>query len=291
MAKVSICIPSYNNPTGIRRLLGSIKSQTFTDYEVILTDDSTDDQVELVTKEMEIPALFYYKNEKSLGAASNWNKAVSYAAGEYIKMMHHDDFFTGPDSLAQFVALLDENPEAVLAFSGTVQVEKDRQFSRCISDEQLALITQDFRNLFLGNYIGAPSATIYRKNKEEYDSRLSWLVDVEYYMRLLANGSFAYTTKPLISIGVSADQLTEKCRDDGALNMFEYGVVFKEFGLISEARFRQHLIQIGLKYKQSFEKLKEYGITEKEYKAAALRKKKEELKFLLGVVKRKFTGK
>lgn len=306
MAKVSVCIPAYNNPEGIRRLLNSIKSQSFTDYEVIITDDSKGGEVEDVVKEVDMPGLFYYKNEKSLGAASNWNKAVSYATGDYIKMMHHDDWLTDSDSLGQFVALLEEDPKAVLAFSGTVQVEKDRQFSRCISDEQLALITADWRNLFLGNYIGAPSATIYRKNREEYDRRLSWLVDVEYYMRLLSKETegaktadppgkgtecyFAYTKAPLTSIGVGEIQMTERCIHNAQINKFEYSTVFQEFGLKEEKVYRDHLMKIFLNYKLKYKDIKPCQIGRIEFLKASLLYKWKNALFLAGVAKRKLFG-
>ena len=42
MVKVSICVPAYKNPVGVERLLESIKVQSFTDYEVVVTDDSPD---------------------------------------------------------------------------------------------------------------------------------------------------------------------------------------------------------------------------------------------------------
>ena len=46
MVKVSICVPAYKNPVGVERLLESIKVQSFTDYEVVVTDDSPDGSVE-----------------------------------------------------------------------------------------------------------------------------------------------------------------------------------------------------------------------------------------------------
>ena len=42
MVKVSICVPAYKNPVGVERLLESVKVQSFTDYEVVVTDDSPD---------------------------------------------------------------------------------------------------------------------------------------------------------------------------------------------------------------------------------------------------------
>lgn len=303
MPRVSICVPAYGNAAGIARLLSSIKEQEFTDYEVVLTDDSPDDSVKAVVRESGVRNLHYHKNETRLGASANWNEAVGKSGGEYIKMMHHDDWFSSPESLSGFVELLDQAPEAALAFSGTWQVTlTDRadgwgarpgkeRFSRCIGGEQKELLSQDWRNLFLGNYIGAPSAVIYRRNGMEFEGRLTWVMDTEYYMRLLQkNPHFSCTKEPLVCIGVSQDQLTEQCRTDGALNVFEYGFLFEEFGLKTEKRYRDRLIAVALKYDMPWSAVEGYGILRSEYRAAAQKKKKKDFIFLLGVAKRRLFG-
>lgn len=291
MPKVSICVPAYGNPEGIRRLLASIKEQDFTDYEVVLTDDSPDDSVKAAALSAGMEGLHYHKNETRLGATGNWNEAVRRAKGEYIKMMHHDDWFSRPDSLGCFVKLLDDAPKAALAFCGSWQVTLGQpadRFARCISDENEALIREDWRNLFLGNYIGAPSATIYRKNDQEYEPKLTWVMDMEYYMRLLEKQPEIVCTKdPLVCIGVSENQLTEECRVDGGLNIFEYGFLFLEFRLAGEKRYRERLIEVALEFKQPYSALEPYGIPKQEYDTALRKKKKENLHFLLGVAKRK----
>lgn len=327
MPKVSICVPAYGNPEGIRRLLDSVAAQSYQDYEVVLTDDSADESVRRAVQEAGLCRLRYQKNEIRLGASGNWNEAVRLAEGDYIKMMHHDDWFTDGDSLGRFVRMLDENPEATLAFSGTWQVtlpERDlaaqepeegaaagkgaqraglgdpkaakdsirpQRFARGISPEQESLIRQDWRNLFLGNYIGAPSATIYRRNPQAYETRLTWVMDMEYYMRLLAKQPrFACTIDPLVCIGVSGGQLTEQCREDGELNMFEYGFLFEEFGLGTKEAYRRKLIDVALSYDQPYGALERYGISKEEYQRALRAKKKEDFKFLLGVAKQKLLG-
>lgn len=291
MPKVSICVPAYGNPEGIRRLLASIKEQDFTDYEVILTDDSPDDSVKAAALGAGMEGLHYHKNETRLGATGNWNEAVRRAEGEYIKMMHHDDWFSRPDSLGSFVKLLDDAPGAALAFCGSWQVTLGQpadRFARCISNENEALVREDWRNLFLGNYIGAPSATIYRKNDQEYEPKLTWVMDMEYYMRLLEKQPEIVCTKdPLVCIGVSENQLTEECRGDGRLNIFEYGFLFLEFKLAGEKRYRDRLIEVALEFKQPYSALEPYGIPKREYDIALRKKKKENFHFLLGVAKRK----
>ncbi len=264
--KVSICIPTYENPEGITRLLESILTQIYTDYEVIITDDSKTDRVQDAVQDIldtfvsygmgenRSRKIRYIRNETPQGAVANWNKAISYAGGEFIKLMHHDDWFTDEMCLKMMVELLEQNPEVDLIFTGTYQVPKGGvdKTARGISPEDAALIRSDFRNLFLGNTIGAPSAVLVRSSALKihdivYDTNLTWLVDEEYYMQVLShNPKFAYTDRPLISIGLSEDQLTEKVGDDQKLLRYEYKYVYDKYGLKSEACYREKLRQIRL---------------------------------------------
>lgn len=156
MPFVSICIPCYNNPEDVQRLLNSIADQTFRNFEVILSDDSADDAIEklvsgfaedhgylLQTLPSSAPSvnssygkteghgtlqpprvpltIRYHRNTKPLGPIFNWNAAIRSASGDYIKIMFSDDWFTSKESLATFVQLLDDHPAAALAFSGSRQ--------------------------------------------------------------------------------------------------------------------------------------------------------------------------
>lgn len=282
MGKVSICIPAYNNAKAVSRLLRSIKEQDFEDYEVVITDDSTGDEVSLLVEDTE--NIRYYRNETRLGATANWNKAMSKCKGGYIKMMHHDDWFTDAHSLSELVRLLEEHPEADIAFCGTRQAEDNKCFDRHIWHSDLLLIEEDYRNLFLGNTIGAPSATIYRSSAGVYDENLTWLVDMEFYMGILKNNPcFCYTEKPLISIGVSKEQLTEECRDDHEINIREYGYIYNKYGLSGQKRYKDKLLQVLMDNEASYNEAKVYGITKSEYSKAKIRKLKSKAEWKLGI--------
>ena len=302
MAKVSICIPAYKNPVGVCRLLESVRIQDYRDFEVIVTDDSPDDSVEKAVRaatDAGVPGISYFRNRERKGATGNWNEAVRHAQGEYIKIMHHDDWFTDETCLGRFVSMLEEHPEADLAFCGTRQVTltKDgkrtgEQFDRTITPEHMRMIKEDWRSLYIGDYIGAPSATIYRKCAPEYEEKLTWIVDVEFYMHLLSkNPALVQTDDPLISIGVSENQLTESCRTNGELNIFEYLFVMERYGLAKEPKFREKLIQIALKYKMPYALIAPGGIPKAEYQRAAAKKRRADFIFYLKVAKRKLTGK
>lgn len=112
--KVSICIPTYNNAEEVERLLQSISVQEYKDYEVNISDDSTNNAIEQLVAQY--PHIHYIHNQKPYGHIFNWNKAIQMAQGEYIKIMFSDDWFTEPNSLGEFVKLLEANPKAMLAF-------------------------------------------------------------------------------------------------------------------------------------------------------------------------------
>ncbi len=128
---VSICIPAYNQTVYLRKVLNSIIEQDFNDYEIIITDDTPDDSIKKLIDEFDFQGrLKYFKNHSALGTPENWNEAIRKAGGEYIKIMHHDDFFTYNHSLAEFVKMLDENPECDFAFSSSLNLDKEFQDSK-----------------------------------------------------------------------------------------------------------------------------------------------------------------
>jgi len=231
--KVSVCIPAYKQPVFFRRTLESVFEQTFKDYEVIITDDSPDDSIRCLVSEFgEDPRIRYFKNSATLGSPANWNEAINRASGEYVKILHHDDWFVDCDSLAAFVGLLDDNPQADFAFSASIvssMNKKDRVAAPNM--HQLQSIRENPSILFYGNLIGAPSATIYRKKVQlQFDIRLKWLVDLDFYIRLLqGNGIFIFHAVPLVCTTDEAPhQITNECIANSKLQIFEYVCLYNK---------------------------------------------------------------
>lgn len=236
MCKVSICIPAYNSVSLIKRLLDSIDIQSYKDYEVVITDDSNTDDVRTYVNSLGNSKIRYYKNSRQLGATANCNEVISKASGEYIKIMHHDDWFTDCNSLGNFVKMLDDNLEADIAFSGTNQVCGANVMSRYIADDKVKALHRSYRTLYDGNWIGAPSATIMRNKGFFFDTKLKWLVDVELYLRILGrNPKFAYTNEPLVSIGVGDLQLSRSCEYNWKLQAEEYNYILRKLRLYKYA--------------------------------------------------------
>ncbi len=234
MPKVSICIPTYKQVDYLRKTLNSVLAQDFHDYELIITDDSSDDSVENLLKEFDFKGkLKYYRNTVSLGSPANWNYSLKQASGDYLKILHHDDFFTSENSLSKFVKFLDNNPSASFAFSGTVIdliLLKTKKIHSC-SNKQFSKMLKQPDRLFFSNYIGAPSATIIRKDSLlMFDESMKWLVDVDWYMQLIfQNPNVIFSKEPLIcTVHGGEGQVTQAVYTDKEVQVKEHVYLFEK---------------------------------------------------------------
>jgi glycosyltransferase involved in cell wall biosynthesis len=231
--KVSICIPAYLQTEYLKKTLESVCIQTFQDYEVIMTDDSPDDSVLRLLETFSLgEKLKYSKNSVRLGSPQNWNECISRASGEYIKLLHHDDWFPSPDSLARYVCMLDESPSSDFAFSATsVFHSKEGIFTtNCPDAEWLKKLSEDPSILFFGNLIGAPSATIYRRNTSmQYDPKIKYVVDIEFYVRMLIRSpQFQFCPDSLICTTSDAAHQVTADYQNNKRELFEFAYLYNK---------------------------------------------------------------
>lgn len=251
--KVSICIPTYNQPELFERTLQSVLDQDFLDYEIIITDDSPNNLVELIVKKhLPHTKIKYYKNKTLKGPPDNWNEAISKASGEYIKILHHDDWFSQENSLSQFVKGLDENPESDFCFSSTYACNVDGGILRLhsITNKQAKDLQKDGTILFLGNIIGSPSVVIYRReNLEKYDPNMKWLVDIDMYIRALNKTTFIYLKEPLtFTTSISTHQVTNISENNKEIELYEYLYLYNKIHSKSQNDLLGQLQKIFYKY-------------------------------------------
>lgn len=209
---ISICIPAYKNVVYLERLLRSIQSQAFQDFEVVVTDDSPDTAVrELTDRYQSLLPIRYFRNEIALGSPANWNAAIAHAKGQWIKIMHDDDWFADEQSLAVFANAIQQTTASFI-FSGfvNVQLETGAEQPFVISNTQEQMLRQNPLYLFRANYIGHPSTTLIKNElKQWFDETVKWVVDFEFYIRVLRAYDFYAIKQPLIQIGIGSEQITK----------------------------------------------------------------------------------
>ena len=229
---ISICIPAYERPALLKRLLDSIAKQVFKDFEVIITDDSsTRDNEELLFNTPYKFSIHYQRNTRPLGTPANWLEGIKHASGQWIKIMHDDDWFTNQYALENFAAQLDEGADVL--FSGYYSHdERSNQIkNKTISLPLFQSIKKDPYRLFANNFIGPPSVVLFRRSMQElYDPNLKWLVDLEAYVRMLRRYSCRYISLPLITMSYNDSQVTNSCFRNPEVEVPEALFFYKKHG-------------------------------------------------------------
>lgn len=129
---VSIGLPNHNGGRFLSRALGSLLDQDYEDFEIVVCDNaSTDDSLEVTQAfAREDQRVRVHRQTENRGAAWNFNQAFHLSRGEYFKWAAHDDMYE-PSFLRRCVEALDQDPEVVLAYTQTVDIdEEDRPIAK-----------------------------------------------------------------------------------------------------------------------------------------------------------------
>lgn len=216
--KISICIPVYQKPEYVIRAIQSIAKQDHKNVEIILSDDSPSSDLKLAIQpyisELDIK---YYHNQPALKSPINWNNALDKATGDFYMLLHQDDWLESEKALSTFLKAFSDNPSVGFVFCKNTAIQPDGQV---ITLQAIRSLLKDMSkrplHILRANVIGPPSNTMLRKEISiRYDESYIWLVDVDYYVQLLAKGyQYHYLDQHLVSIGLHEDQTTVFCRNN-----------------------------------------------------------------------------
>ncbi len=133
--KVSIGLPVYNGQKFISEAIESVLAQTFEDFELIICDNASTDQTEKICREYanKDRRIRYYRNEKNLGVAYNFNHTFELSCGEYFKMVAADEGIE-PEFMKKAVEVLDNNPSVVNVCARYIQYDEIQNSVRYRSD-------------------------------------------------------------------------------------------------------------------------------------------------------------
>lgn len=120
MPRLSIGLPIYNGENYAEAAIVSLLGQTYTDFELIIADNGSTDRTEEICRKYaaQDSRIRYFRHEKNLGAAYNFNFTFAKATADYFKWASHDDVLA-PRYLECCVEALDNNPDVVLSHTLT----------------------------------------------------------------------------------------------------------------------------------------------------------------------------
>lgn len=202
---VSIVVPVHSMEGAsyfLQRNLYSIAAQTYKNYEIVISDDSEDDQLEKYILGLPLP-IKYFKNQEDKGMANNTNHGLDRATGDLTKILFLDDYFSHSTSLEEIVRYF--SPQAWwLATGCTHTMDGVHYFNNHVpyfSDSE--------------NTIGSPSViTLRTEIKIRFDPNFSWVLDLDLYKQLYRKyGKPKIYDQPNVVIGIGLHQMTNILSD------------------------------------------------------------------------------
>lgn len=231
---VSVCIPAYRQPALLLRAVRSVLCQENCEFEIVITDDSPDGEVQSALGElMTHPWVNYFKNAQRLGAVANWNESLRRASGDVIKVLHHDDWLDSPNSLAELVEpILSGRAAVTFCACRAMRVDESELFEHRSPAVDLADLGRSTDGLAFSNFLGPPSVVAFdRALGIEFDTRYTWLSDVDFYIRAIRTARYRYEYVNKLLVNTTAEsplQLSRDCENNRILTLVEYVTLFSE---------------------------------------------------------------
>ena len=215
---ISICIPAYKKPEYVVRAIQSILKQSYKKIEIIISDDSPNEDIKIAIQpyisDIDIK---YYHNQPALKSPINWNNALDKATGDYVILLHQDDWLHDAHALEIYLHSFLNQPEVGFVFCKNTAIQPDGvQLNLQAIKSLLGDMNQKPHHILRANVIGPPSNVMLKRSIPiRYDENYIWLVDADYYVQLLDAGySYKYLDQHLVSIGLHEDQTTVFCRNN-----------------------------------------------------------------------------
>jgi len=217
---ISILVPTYNLGDNsllyLEENLSSINSQTYDNIEIVISDNSTDDEVKNFVDNFpfrEDIKVSYYRCTRGAGhsGVANTNNAWDKSTGDYIKSLPQDDKFFSDEAVRLIVDTLETH--GWCAFKSICQ--KDAEDSYYSYEGNFPRNSPSYpQDLLKGlNYIGGPASVAWRNTELRLDESLRWLNDVDLYYRFWKTWgphAIIQSEDPLISIRVRQGALSNE---------------------------------------------------------------------------------
>jgi glycosyltransferase involved in cell wall biosynthesis len=205
MALISVIIPVYNGEKTIRETIESVLNQTFSDFELIVINDGSQDLTLDIIANIEDTRLkiFSYPNA---GQAVSRNRGFSHASGEFIAFLDADDLWI-PDKLESQLKALQEHPNAAVAYSWTNFID---EMGHYLCNSSNRTVNGDaYAELLLYNFLDSGSNPLIRRQALAqvggFDKELVPAEDWDMYLRLAARYHFVAVPLPQILYRVSTN--------------------------------------------------------------------------------------
>jgi glycosyltransferase involved in cell wall biosynthesis len=230
---VSVCLPTFQRSGLLAGCLRSILGQTFTDFEVIVSDNASTDDTEAVARSFADDRVRYRRNDRNIGPFPNMNHAISLARGDLVVVAHDDDLYL-PEFLEREVAIMRSDERVGMVHSAVYQIDAAGRRERVVRAYPRTRVLPGraaFVRFLRGHDVCCSSVMVRRRLYDEagtFDPRFK-TADFELWLRLALRGDVGYVARPLVEMRVHAERGTSEVTPerwyDEFVEIMEEGIV------------------------------------------------------------------
>lgn len=210
----SVTIPAFKSRF-LKESIESVLAQTYTNFELIIVNDGSPDDLDSIVSSLDDPRIRYYKNEMGFGGHNvvlNWNKCLDYCTGDYMICMGDDDKLL-PCCLEEYVKLIKQFPGLNVYHAWTQIIDESSRIismtpDRGILESCYSLMWHRIkgRRQFIGDYLFKVDRL--RTMGGFYYLPYAWGSDDITVWRAALDGGIANGQVPMFQFRISALQIS-----------------------------------------------------------------------------------
>jgi|GEM_PF-1149730 len=249
--RISVVIPLFNGKTFIERTLQSVLEQTFNDFEIVIVNDGSTDEGDIVAENfLKATNFSNYKMIHSVnkGHAFAANLGAQKATGEFLAFLDADDCFE-KEKLKKMYLEINQNPQLDVIFSRFRFIDlNDNLLSRQNLNQVFSSEKFWIQLIEKGNLVyGSNSGVLVRRSKflkqNGYDESLIACEDWDLWIRLAFDGEFGFINEDLTRIRVHSNN---QSKNKTLMLKYQLQVVEKHLSLISDHKLSKKNIALML---------------------------------------------
>lgn len=203
---VTVGIPTFNRAALLAETIESVRSQTFTDFRLVISDNASTDATSEVVRSFGDERIKYVRSERNVGALANFNRLIALAGTEFLVLLPDDDILY-PSHLEECVSLLRRSPAIGMAHTAFDLLDAEsrvyRRMHPLATRAPTAIEPRDraLERLMTSIWPVCSASVMYRTQAivaagglREQDGEFG---DLEMWMRIALHWHIGYVARPL----------------------------------------------------------------------------------------------
>lgn len=210
---VSVIIPTYNRAHLVGRAIQSVLNQTYNDFELIIVDDGSTDNIDDIIKDFQKKEkrIKYIRHEKNRGGSAARNTGIKASRGEYIAFLDSDDEWLKEKLKRQIKVFKNASSEVGVVYTGFLVIdERSNEIKRIFTPKKRGYI---YKDLLFEVCVGTCSTLVIKKECFNqvgmFDEKLPAHQDWDLEIRISKYYKYNFIKTPLVKYYLHTIQISK----------------------------------------------------------------------------------